>query len=58
MKKCVVLRQLTKYRWELANEKGNIMVQDLLFANAYRAELWVKAYVSTWNDWTYKLEEI
>ena len=58
MNKSVVLKQLSKYRWELVNAKGNVMVHDLLFADSYRAALWVKAYISTWNDWAYKLEEM
>lgn len=34
------------------------MVDDLSFADEYRAENWVKAYISSWNDWRYELKSL
>ena len=53
--KTVVLKQTSKYVWDLIAPKGHVMLEGLQFASAYKAEVWLKNYVSTWPTWSYKL---
>lgn len=53
---CVVMQQTGVYRWQLVAPKGHMLVDDLLFSDAYRAELYVKAYISSYPTWTYTLK--
>ena len=53
--KGIKLIQKTKYRWEVTSLSGHMIVDNIHFPNAYHAEMWAKAYVSSWNDWTYQL---
>lgn len=58
MNKSVTLKQVSLYRWELVAPLGHVLIDDLLFASPYKAEEWVKAYITTWNDWKYTLETL
>lgn len=58
MGKCVQMVQVGRYRWNLFAPKGHILVEDMNFADGYRAEQWVKSYVSSWNDWSYVIKPL
>ncbi len=51
--KVLKMVQMSKYRWNLISPKGPIIKDDLLFANAHKAEEWVKSYVSSFQTWEY-----
>lgn len=54
--KCVKLVQTSRYHWHLESPKGTIMVDNLSFDSIWKAEDWVKAYVSSYNDWSYVIK--
>lgn len=51
----VTMKQVSKYRWELIGPNG-LMLDDLYFGDKVKAENWVRAYISSWNNWDYKME--
>lgn len=53
--KCVLMIQESRYRWKLVAPKGHTMLDNLYFSNAFKAEDWVKAYISTWPTWSYEV---
>lgn len=55
MDKIVTLKQTTKYRWHLVSPKDKVMMDDLVFDSKVTAETWIRAYVSSWHDWNYKI---
>lgn len=52
------MKQMSKYRWNLVAPKGHILVEDVYLANEFKAIDWVKAYISSWQTWTYTLEKM
>lgn len=53
--KHVRLIQVNKYRWNLLGPKDNVMVEGLQLHTKVDAENWVKAYISSWTDYTYEV---
>lgn len=51
----VQLVQLSLYQWELKSPKGTVIVSDLAFASQYKAEEWVKSYISSFMGWDYEI---
>lgn len=49
----VTMNQVSKYRWQLLSPTGAIMLDDLLMASSYKAEEWVKSYISSFPCWSY-----
>ncbi len=49
----VKLIQESRYRWAVISPKGHKLVDDLLFASQYKAEEWLKSYISSFMGWTY-----
>lgn len=56
MQHVVILQQNSRYGWQLVAPKGHILVDDLSFTDLYRAELWVKAYISSFPCWDYVIK--
>ncbi len=53
--KCIKMIQVTKYRWKVISDSGNIILDDLLLASPYHAEEWIKSYISSFAGWKYLL---
>ncbi len=53
----IIMRQLSKNRWQIESETGKVLVEEILLPNRFYAEEYVKAYASTWG-WQYRLEEV
>lgn len=51
----VHMRQLSKYQWEIVSESGNIIQNNISFSNTYKAEQYVKNYISSFVDWRYTI---
>ncbi len=47
--------QTSKYQWTLKSPKDTVMVDDLAFASQYKAEEWVKNYISGFLSWDYEI---
>jgi hypothetical protein len=45
--------QLSKYHWHIVSPKGHIIQNNLSFSNRYRAEEYVKNYISSYVNWSY-----
>ena len=54
-KRILVLRQVTQNRWRLENSKGDVLLDDLMLESLYRAEEWIKGYVSSFNNYRYEI---
>lgn len=54
----VKLVQRSPYQWELLSPKDTIIASDLAFASSYKAEEWVKNYISGFLGWTYEIVEL
>jgi hypothetical protein len=53
--KCLKMVQINSYKWLLRAPKGHVLVEDLLFASTIEAEDWCKAYISSWQDYSYEI---
>jgi hypothetical protein len=53
--KKVKLIEISDNRWELFGPKGNTLAEGMRLNTQYEAESWVKAYISSFNDWTYEI---
>ena len=42
-------------RWDLIGPKGNPIAEDILLYSKVEAEEWVKAYISSFLNWTYEV---
>lgn len=51
----VKMVQNSRYRWTLVSPKGSVLAEDLMMASPYKAEEWVKGYISSFNGWTYAI---
>ena len=51
----VKLIQTSKYQWRLLSPKGTVMVDDLAFPSQYKAEEWIKAFISGQMGWDYEI---
>lgn len=54
----VTLKQVTTYCWQLVSPKGHIILDDLSFGDLYKAEQWVKSYVTSFPCWDYVIVTI
>lgn len=53
--KRVRLIQKAPYKWDLVAPKGHILVEGLMFHTLVDAENWCKNYISSFQNWTFKL---
>lgn len=51
--KTVHIIQISPFKWELRSYKGHTMVDNLMFQTTAEATEWCKAYISSFNSWTY-----
>lgn len=49
----VTMLQVSKHRWNLISPKNTMMVEGLLLESQFKAEEWVRNYISGFSDWTY-----
>lgn len=45
--------QVSRYRWHLFSPKGHVLCDDLLIESSYKAEEWIKSYISSYQGWSY-----
>lgn len=48
----LIMKQRSLYMWDLISPKGYVMVEGY-HASPYKAEEWVKAYISGQSCWSY-----
>lgn len=58
MSKCILMIQTSNHRWTLKTKKGIVLLDDIHVNSAYEAEQYVKAYISSYNDWSYEVQPI
>lgn len=51
----VFMVQTSKHRWTIKSQKGYIIQDDLCFNNSAQAELYVKNYITSFQNWDYKM---
>ncbi len=51
----VKIVQVNKHRWNLVAPKGHVMVEGLMFENPHKAAEWTKAYISSFQSWSYEV---
>lgn len=54
----VIMKQLSKYQWEIVTKKGNIIKTDLSFKDAYQAEQYIISYITSFQNWSYEMEPL
>lgn len=48
--------EIYKGKWEIVtSEKGVVLKTDIFLANAEVAQEYVRAYCSSWRDWTFEV---
>lgn len=53
------MKQLDAGRWMIFSEKGEPLTGSLVYgSNDPRVEEYVKAYISSWHDWSYVIEPL
>lgn len=52
----VTLRENSNNLWDLIGPKGNIICEDIRLYSKLEAIEWVRAYVSSYNGWTYEIK--
>ena len=50
----VIMRQMTKNRWQIESLSGILLLDDIILPNKEDAKLFIRAYVSSFN-WGYRL---
>lgn len=53
----LIMKQISKNRWRIETKDEKIVVDEIILANHFEAEEYVKAYVSTWG-WEYEVKEL
>jgi hypothetical protein len=48
--------QKTDYAWQIESESGKIVQKDITCASVFKAEEYIKAYISSFINWTYELK--
>lgn len=44
-----IMRQITEYRWQIVNPKGNIIQDDIYLKNAEYAREYARAWISSFH---------
>jgi hypothetical protein len=52
------MRQTSKYSWEIVSDRGHVLQSGISLGSRYRAEDYVKRYVSSFHGWTYEIMEL
>lgn len=47
--------QISKHMWQLENSIGIVLTSDLTLESAYRAEEWIKNYISSFQCYNYEV---
>lgn len=42
-------------RWRIENSKGDVILDDLRLESVFRAEEYIRAYVSSFNNYNYEV---
>jgi hypothetical protein len=51
----VVMQQTGRYSWKIVSEKGHLIQENLTFPSAYKAEEYIKNYISSFLNWHYRM---
>jgi hypothetical protein len=51
----VKMIQMSQYGWKIVSQKGNVLQEGIYFANLSKAEEYIKAYISSYLNWTYEM---
>lgn len=49
------MKQMTRNRWRIESWQGKILLDDIILTTAYDAEMFIKAYISSFPSWGYIL---
>lgn len=49
----VKMIQVSKHRWDLVSPKGTTMVEGIILDSHFKAEEWVRGYISGYPSWKY-----
>jgi len=47
--------QTAPFKWEIQSPKGHIIQTDIYCHNEYAAIQYIKAYISSFHNWEYKI---
>ena len=53
--KCVSMIQTSQCNWHIKSPKGHILMDNITVGTVHLAEDYVKRYISSFPDWTFKL---
>lgn len=54
-KRLLRIVQVSKHMWQLENSKGTVLTSDLTLESTYRAEEWIKNYISSFHCYNYEV---
>lgn len=54
----VRLVETNRNRWDLIGPKGNPIASNIFLYSRIEAEEWVKAYISSFSNWTYEIVKL
>jgi len=52
----LIMRQTSKYMWRIVSQNGTIVQDNIPLNNGNSAYLYIKNYVSSYNNWDYVVE--
>ena len=47
--------QTNLHNWRIESEKGTVVKDDISVQNPYKAEEFVRSYISSFQSWTYEM---
>ncbi len=53
--KTVKMIQVSKHRWDLVSPKGTVLTEGIILDSPFKAEEWVKSYISSYTGWSYEI---
>ncbi len=56
--KMVVMRQVNLSRWQLENDNGLVLKDDIACYSTHEAEQWVIAHISSFQSWGYNMRPL
>lgn len=58
MERLMIIVEIFKGRWQVTNATGTVLVYDLPLGNALEAERYIRAYVSSFNNYNYEVKPL
>lgn len=52
----LIIRQLSKHRWEIVSPNGHIVMSDVMLQSPNEAKEFIKNYISSFINWSYEVQ--